>query len=334
MNETDSAERSKQNADAIRGWSPARWSTIYGAIAAISYTAANVCLRTVTDQDPVWVSCVKAFPTLVGTSLCLFLWRRPKESLFPPRRVIGLLVMAALVGQLGGNVAFQWGLGQIGIALTVPLCMGGLIIGSAMLGRIFLNEPLTSLTLTALAALVAAIWILSVGARGAASVSALVEVETTWIAALGVGAGCLAGVSYAVLGVAIRSAVIGQASVAAATFCVSATGVACLGPASVALLGWEQLFETPPTVFAIMMLAGVFNLIAFLALARALQIATLTYVNALNASQVAMASLAGVLFFREQPSSALVIGAGLTMAGLLLMPRSGRRDPDESLVDA
>ena len=48
---------------------------------------------------------------------------------------------------------------------------------------------------------------------------------------------------------------------------------------------------------AIMLAAGVFNLIAFVAVTRALQIATLVYVNALNASQVAMAGLAGVIFF-------------------------------------
>lgn len=241
-----------------------------------------------------------------------------------------MLVATGLLGQLGGNVAFQWSLGVIGMAHTVPLCMGAIIIGSAILGRIYLNEPLTALTIAALSALIAAIWVLSIGARGIDSVGMLMEAERTWLVTLAVGAACLAGVSYAVLGVAIRRAVIGQASVAATTFCVAATGLLSLGPASVARLGFEQLFQTPPTDFAMMMLAGVFNLVAFVSLARALQITTLVYVNALNASQVALASLAGVVLFHEQPSSALAIGVALTIAGLILMPRHGSHDGKRS----
>lgn len=327
MKQIDSAESTKLKPDSL-GWSPAVWGTIFGAISAVAYTAANVCLRAVTEYDPVWVSCVKAFPTVVGTAPWLFLLRRSGERLFPPPKVIGTLVMAGLLGQLGGNVVFQWALGVIGMALTVPLCMGALIIGSATLGRICLNEPLTVKTVAALTALVAAIWMLSLGARDAASVSELLE-ESTWLVTLAVGAACLAGVSYAVLGVAIRRAVLGQASVAATTFCVALTGVLTLAPASIARLGWEQIWQTPPDDFAIMLLAGLFNLVAFVALTRALQIATLAYVNALNASQVAMAALAGVVFFREQPSIALALGAGLTIAGLLLLPRPGKH-PDNS----
>jgi len=63
------------------------------------------------------------------------------------------------------------------------------------------------------------------------------------------------------------------------------------------------------------------NLIAFLALTRALQITSLVQVNALNASQAAMASVAGIVLFREQASPALALGVSLTVLGLLIMPR-------------
>ena len=53
------------------------------------------------------------------------------------------LVGQNVLGQFGGNVMFQWSLGVIGIALTVPLCMGAIILCSALLGRIFVNESVT-----------------------------------------------------------------------------------------------------------------------------------------------------------------------------------------------
>ena len=81
------------------------------------------------------------------------------------------------------------------------------------------------------------------------------------------------------------------------------------------------MLHTDSADFGMMVLAGVFNLIAFVALTRALQITSLVYVNALNASQVAMASLAGIVLFHEQASPTLTIGVSLTVLGLLIMPR-------------
>lgn len=299
------------------------WGTFYGGVSAVAYTAANVCLRAVIDHDAVWVSAVKAAPTVIGTAPLLVLAFRRGETVFPPWRVICWLAAAGVLGQLGGNVAFQWALGVIGMALTVPLCMGMIIAASAVLGRIYLNESITARTLAALTTLVAAIWILSIGAEGIHDANDHLD-GSVWLVSIAVGAACLAGFSYAVLGVAIRSALIDKSSVAATTFCVAVTGVLCLGPFAVARLAIERVLATPAPDFGVMILAGLFNLVAFVALARALQITTLVYVNALNASQVAMASLAGVIFFQERPSVALATGAGLTMFGLLVMPRHSK----------
>lgn len=300
----------------------ALWGTIYGAISAVAYTAANICLRSVTDDcDPVWVSCIKSLPTAVAVAPWLIVrWSRG-ERVFPPLSVVVTLVGAGLLGQLGGNVSFQWSLGIIGIALTVPLCMGMIIIGSAVLGRILLYESVNALTAVALTLLLAAIWILSVGAQGASDSMADLAAASPWLVTAAVAAACVAGLSYAVLGVTIRRAVIGVSTVSATTFCVSTVGLLSLTPWTVYRIGIDQMIQTDRTDFAVMLLAGVFNLIAFLALTRALQITTLVYVNALNASQVAMASVAGIVLFREQASPALTLGVSLTVIGLLIMPR-------------
>jgi drug/metabolite transporter (DMT)-like permease len=70
-----------------------------------------------------------------------------------------------------------------------------------------------------------------------------------------------------------------------------------------------------------MLLAGLFNTAAFLAFTRSLQIATVVYVNALNATQACLAALAGVLLFGEALSPELALGVVLTIAGILLIRR-------------
>ncbi len=281
-------------------------------------------MRSVTDCDPVWVMCIKTIPTVVGVAPWLIVrWRRG-ERVFPPLPVIATLAAAGLIGQLGGNVAFQWSLGIIGIALTVPLCMGMIIIAGAVLGRVLLHESVNTLTVVALAILLAAIWILSVGAQDASNAMAELGTVSPWFVTAAVTGGCISGLSYAILGVAIRKAVLGVSTVSATTFCIAIVGLLCLTPLAVHRIGVTEMLQTDRGDIAMMVLGGVFNLIAFLALTRALQITSLVHVNALNASQVAMASVAGIVLFQEQASPALTLGVCLTVVGLLIMPRHKR----------
>ena len=98
-------------------------------------------------------------------------------------------------------------------------------------------------------------------------------------------------------------------------------GVISLGPLSLWQLGIEGWGQTPPGDFVIMLLAGGFNLIAFLAISKGLQLTTIVHANVLNASQVAMAAVAGLLLFAEQPSPQLVLGICLTIVGMMLIDR-------------
>lgn len=298
------------------------WGTFYGGVSAVAYTAANIGLRTVTDCDPVWVSCVKAVPTVIGVLpwLVLQVWHRQQP--FPPWRVLLVLVVAGIFGNFAGNVTLQWAFGVIGIAVSVPLCMGAMIVASAVLGRVHLNESITAKTIAALAVLIAAISVLS---SSAPSANEVIAGGPAWIVIAGVIGACVSGFAYAVLGLVIRVALLQKSTVAATTFSVAFVGCLALGVTSLVRLGAAELLATTPSNFGTMMLAGVFNLIAFVSLTRALQITTLVYVNALNASQVAMASLAGVVLFQEAASSALGLGVAMTVVGLLLMPRGGRR---------
>jgi drug/metabolite transporter (DMT)-like permease len=307
--------------------SHAVWGTLCGLFSAVGYTAANTCLRAVSDCDPIWVSAMKSFPTLVMVGPWITFQAFRGRKILPELRVLALLAMGALIGQLIGNVVFQWSLGVVGLALAVPLTLGTIILGGALLGRTLLHEPLTVRMLASVITLITAITVLSLGAGDAhRSVAGQARQATAdWsLVALGVAGATLSGLAYSILGVVIRYGVKGRASLSITLFTVSLVGAVSLGGWSQWRIGWQGMLDTSPDDFAMMLLAGIFNALAFLALTKALQLANLVFVNALNATQATMAAIAGVLIFHEAPSPELALGVLLTIAGLLMM-KQGRR---------
>ena len=310
--------------------------TIFGLIAAIGYTAANVFLRYSVEVDPYWVSCVKAVPTMLLFSPWLLVRASRSQRLLPPMRAFLILMAAAVLGQVGGNVVFQWALGVIGIALTVPLCLGAMIITGAIVGWTVLKEQVTTRTLASIVLLIVAVSILSWGAPAAHASFEKVTSHVPWQVALGVIAACVSGVSYALLGVAIRNAAQQQCPATTTLVTVSIVGVFVLFPLCAMRMGIEQMWATDTADLKWMIYAGLANAIAFVALTRSLELVGVIYVNALNATQAAMAAVAGILLFSEPLSPALASspagrkpspefeGVVLTALGLLLMKRGGK----------
>ncbi|MFO0871140.1 MAG: DMT family transporter [Pirellulales bacterium] len=297
------------------------FGTLCGLVAAFGYTCANICLRSVSDCDPVWVSAVKSVPTvlLAAPIVCWEAWGRGQQVV--TRRAALALAISGLLGQLGGNVLFQWSLGVVGLALAVPLCLGGQIISSGLLGRIVLGEAVSARRAMAIGVLIVATVVLSSGADAAhRTVAPSADASASFgELAAGVAAATFSGLAYAILGVVIRRAVVGQTTIAATLFVVCVVGLISLGAWSPLRLGWDPLWATPWADLRPMLLAGLFNFAAFWALTKALQLTPVVYVNALNVTQASLAAMAGVLLFQEAPSAGLVWGVVLTAAGLLLL---------------
>ncbi len=269
---------------------------------------------------------------MVGPWVAVQAWRGRK--ILPEWHVLGLLAIGALIGQLIGNVLFQWSLGVVGLALAVPLTLGTIILGGALMGRTLLHEPLTVRMLAAVVTLIAAITVLSLGAGDAHRSVAGPTLHGTadwWLVALGVAGAMLSGLAYSILGVVIRYGVKGRASLSITLLTVSVFGVVSLGGWALRRIGWQGMWNTTPDDFGMMLLAGIFNALAFLALTKALQLANLVYVNALNATQATMAAIAGVLIFHEAPSPELACGVLLTIAGLLMMKQRNRSEKLQTL---
>lgn len=302
-------------------WASPTFGTICGLVSALGYMAANVCLRAVANLDPVWVSAMKALPMVLITAPWLVVRARRGESVLPRGRVLGALVVAGLVGQLCGNIGFQWSLSVVGLALAVPLCLATQIFSSAGLGRLFLGERIAARTVPGLVMLIAAAVVLSSGAEKAhQAVADELHTETSWmLLTCGVLAAAGSGLAYSVLGIIIRRGVTGSVSVSTTLFTICLLGVFLLGGIGWSRIGWQGISGISTRDNQVMFVAGVFNAIAFMTLAKALQLMPVIYANALGATQAGLSALAAVILFGEPFSGSVQLGVGLTVLGLVMM---------------
>ncbi len=310
--------------------------TALSGVSSLGYSCANICLRWLTHCDPLLVSCIKAVPTmLVATALVIMSTTR--GTIRWPRMPAFLgLACVGMTAQLGGNGLFQWAMGEVGLALTVPLCAGTMIIAATILGRVWLGEGVTMRSAAALSLLISAIAVLSFGAERHPQIAELATADAPITIAL--AAACLCGIAYAVLNVTIRRLVTGSMQMPVVLATVSSIGVISLGLASIYRAGWESLAATELTDIGVMFIAGTFNAVGFFTLTRALQLVSIVQVNAVSASQSALAALAGVALFGESLTASLIVGVTLTIIGLSIVDRGkklpGAHPGDSTTSDA
>lgn len=324
--------------------------TLLGLFSALAYTLTNVLLRHLAaENDACWISCLKAAPTVVVAAMLIAPTMARGRQSWPTPRMLLLLIGTGLVVQIGGNLAFQFALSTIGLALTVPLCFATLIFSGAIMGRAWLGEALSMRAVTAMSLFVAAIGLLAWHAEHArraleqserlpsernvahqespnlaphtsnhhASPAAPIKTISAREISLGLITAAVSGVAYALSAVVIRSAARTE-SIAVTLGTISLTGVVSLGMLSVWRNGLPVLLATEPTALVLMVSAGVLNAAAFFALGKSLKLTTVAHANMLNASQVALAAIAGVLVFDEPADVALGVGIVLMLVGLLM----------------
>ena len=173
----------------------------------------------------------------------------------------------------------------------------------------------------------AAILILSLGAEKARLSIGDVPAAgpDPWRLAAGVAGACFSGLAYSVLNVVLRYFMTRHgASLPVTLFTVALTGTICLSAIAATRLGVPALLATRPLDMGLMLTAGMCNTVAFISLTKSLQLTSIVYVNALNATQATLAALAGVLVFQEALSPWLALGVALTIGGLMLLARAHR----------
>lgn len=305
----------------------------------------NIALRNCVDVDAYLVSAVKAVPTVIVLGP-LIGWLALRSDTPTPQpsatttsdhrslretlrtRRIPQFVLASFLAQFLGNAAFQKALEHIGLAASVPITLGVLIVGGAILGAVMLKEPVGSRKMMAIATLILAVIVLSLpdqmtglsepsgAAQQGAPDAMQIIIGSLWAA--------LSGLAYSFFGVTLRQTL--QTGLPAHTlmFISGLTGTITLWAFCFATLGLETITQTSPTQWGIMVTAGFCNFSAFVAITTSLRLLPVVAVNLINASQVAMAAVAGVLLFGEPITFQLVFGILLTLAGLMILARRTR----------
>lgn len=306
--------------------SPVVVGTAYCLAAAILYTGVNICLRVLAGQayQP-WVICVKEFVTVAAVGPWLIYQTFLGRHVWPSPRPLVALIAVGLAVQLVGNLGMLWALEVIGLSITIPAVIAVNLIASAVLGWLVLREAVTRRAMAAIAILVLAIVLLHVGVGGASP-----QTTDARHVALAVGAACLAGLTFAALAVTIRKSVTSAIPPATILFVITGMGVVTLGPLSWWRLGGAALCATPPHLLGPMLLAGLLNFAAFLAITKGFQTTSVVRANVLNTSQASLAAVVGLLCFPEPPTLASLLGIGLTVIGTILVepPRREGRAAD------
>lgn len=303
------------NSNSIFDW---RWTApLFGLLAAVGYTATNICLRSVTEVESPFVAFVRAIPTLLLVLPLLLLRVFRGQALVAPKSHIILLIITGVFTQIFGNVLFQWSLGIIGLALSVPLVFGSMIIGSALIGALVLKEPINKSTSGAIVLLLAAVTILTIGAQSEVRSLKLSEEQVGWVT-LAVLGNLISGFAYSALGTVMRRGMKAGMSIEMTLLLLSLVGLTSLGTWSFWNYGFEYATTVTGREYAWMFGGGLLNAVSFYSLAIALKRLSVVYVHIINASQAAMAAAAGVMVFSEPLTGYLIFGIGLTAIGLLL----------------
>ncbi len=291
-----------------------RVGTFLCVLSTIGYTAYNLCLRDVSEQcDPAWVNCVQASVSVVVLGVWLAWLAIRKRPVLPPWKELLALVALGVVTQLGG-VLLVWAMSIVGVAVTVTLQTGGMLAISAVLGLIVLNEKVSRQQVIAICLITLSVVLLSVGAEPAGETTVA---RGPLMILLGVTAGVLAGLAFAVLTVGVRKVVTGNTSAAVVVFVISLMGVVALGPWCVYQQGVAALAQTEPRDFGVMLAAGALNLVAFFLVTKSLQLISVVRVNVLNNGlTTGLTAAAGIMLLSEPWNRTLLLGIALCIAGI------------------
>jgi drug/metabolite transporter, DME family len=291
--------------------------------AALAYTTANVCMRRLVNLrcDPFWVIFGRE---LVATAAIVpWVAYRAMRGLptLPHGRTLWNILLVGVLIQVAGNVSFQWALGVVGLAVTVPVVFAVSITGGAALGRAVLGEEVSVRSAAAMGLLLASLGLLAMGAASMGNSTPGGDAIGPAAVVLGVAAAALAGGVYALLNITIRHSVTGTTLPCAVGLLIPLMGAVSLGPIALARSGVPAWSSTSGEVLLLIVAAGFLNIIGFLAFIYGLQRTTVVYANAVNASQVAMAAVAGMAIFAEPPNPWIVGGVALTVVGIVWIDR-------------
>lgn len=293
---------------------------VWAVLVALSYAAMNLCLRAVSIQvDPLVATLVRGAPMLLLAWGTVVAQRQVRQVTRLDWRVILALMLVALILSVAGNASYQMGLTYGGLTITVPVAAGAALWGGALGGWWLMRESVSPKSIAGLLLLVVSLPLLVSGGGGG--------LGPIWLGAL---AATIAGLSYGGGNVLLRRTMVSHdVTQPLALAVISTTGLIATAALVQARQGLTAIVELDPLLLTWLLIAGLFNAVATVALLRALALLPVARVGALGALQTALSALGGVLIFAEPLTASIALGLALSLIGAVLSQRGTAERPTE-----
>jgi drug/metabolite transporter, DME family len=290
----------------------------WGLLAALSYTTTNLLLRaTAAEVEPFAGALIRTVPMTIAVWTLLSVERRfaragPAEQRgrhgWPGWHPLWPLIVSGLIMSVIGNGSYQAALALGGLTVTLPAMTSASIWGSALGGWLLVGERLSRRSVFGLLLLVASLPLLTISGGGG--------VGPAWLGAL---AGATAGLSYGIANVVIRrTTVLSKLPHGLTVTPVVTAGLIGLIVAVLATDGLDAIFRLDPLTLGSVLVAGAFNALAFISLAKALTLLPVSRVGSLAATQTALSAVGGILIFAEPLTAWVGLGLVLSVVGVIL----------------
>jgi drug/metabolite transporter (DMT)-like permease len=277
---------------------------------------------------------------------------------YTSKRLVLTIVVAAVFCQLIGARLHVLGFAVVGLIIAVPLVQSSTLLGVALIGRFFFGDALSRRRKFAIAILIVAITIISVGKAltSAEQRTGQSDVSTYYFLLVTVGT-VIAGAAYAIYITMLRHAVrqywkddnstklsfkfrhwIGYDHVEQpkerfyspfpVTFAMSivfVVGMVVFGTCLCCKHGIAGFFSVPHSagipalaVWHCILISGISNTIGFFFQIQGLRMTSAVQASLIAVTQMILLSLMGYLFFHEPTNAIMVFGLGLTIYGVFM----------------
>lgn len=336
------------------GPSRERWAgTILILLSTTFYGASNTIIRLLTEMK-VDIDWILFFKETIGLSLLLpWLALRYGQGRYNwvSKRLLYYLVVAAVICQLFGAHLHVIGFALIGLVVTVPLVQSSTLLGTALLGRYYLGDPLSHRRKIAIGILIVAVILLSVGKELLNESLHDTASQTSTGLFLAVAAGVVfAGLSYSVYVIILRQVgrrfwndensvwlsfqvtqwvgydfprnapqrLYAPLPVTLMMAIVLGVGIVVFGSSLYFRKGFEAFHAVPPMAWRVIWISGVCNMIGFFFQVQGLRFTSAVQASLIAVSQILVLALIGFVFFKEPVNTLVVLGLALTAYGVVL----------------
>ena len=317
------------NADAPHpsgGWTS---GLFYGIVAALFYTISALCVRQLVEMKSPY-----ALPLFIRESVAAFvalpivIWGLIRHTIPTNQwRFWGLLFGVSCLMQVLGNITYIWLFDMAGIAIALSCVWTGGLFSAQTFDLVCLKERFNVRTFIGLSIVLAAICCIGIGLGLSSNTLTSLSQYGAGAIALVILGGLLVGIMNSSTMASVRVAHKNSVPFWVPILLVPGSGTIVLGTLSWMEHGSGIFTALTYEQFGVALVAGIANLIAFAALVKGLGTTSLAYMNLLNASQVALGALAGILWFKELWNGFIIAGILLTIVAILT---AKQKDDSES----